>query len=59
MSSSGAFPLRAPGETEPHTAHALSDDTRNAYLGGARIKDVEAKLGMSVSLAGSIRRRIS
>ena len=46
MTSSGRFPFGA-GEdnTEPVISPALGDDTRSAYLGRARIKDVEAKLG--------------
>ena len=46
MTSSGALPLEAAqGSKEPHVSPALNDDPQAAYLGRARIKDVEAKLG--------------
>jgi hypothetical protein len=46
MTSSNAFPFGAQGVSEPFISPALSDDTRNAFIGKARIKDVEAKLGV-------------
>jgi len=46
MTSSGALPLEAAqGSKEPLISPALNDDPQAAYLGRARIKDVEAKLG--------------
>jgi hypothetical protein len=45
MTSSSAFAFGAQGESEPFISPGLNDDTRNAFIGRARIKDVEAKLG--------------
>ena len=46
MTSSRAGPFGAgEGNSEPFISPALSNDQRSAYLGRARIKDVDAKLG--------------
>jgi hypothetical protein len=47
MTSSGAFPFDKVTNTEPLISPSLSDLGPSAFIGKARIKDVEEKLGMS------------